>query len=149
MLLAPHGISLAHQRCNLLIQVAEFRKPKVMHVIAGRGRFNPADTRKLDSPFEPQPAVQPVPPWFRADKPHADLKNDGGLLRVNGHRPARANQRPKPLEQLADHRILADEMVRDPVAAARVPDVARHEAVAAARAGPERFLLWLHKNFLR
>lgn len=87
--------------------------------------------------LEPEVTVEPLFLRHRAREADADLKDDAGFLRVHVGRTEVLDDRVEPIEQLANDRRLACEMILESIAAARMPDVRRHEPVSAGRALPQ------------
>src|SRR3990172_6972457 len=86
------------------------------------------------------PAVQPPRAGMAGRETDFDLKHNSRLLGVHGHWAARLHDPAEPVEQCADERVFALEMIVEIVAGTRVPQVAAHELMPAPGTGPERAL---------
>src|SRR5262245_60325006 len=100
--------------------------------------------RRFDSALQPQRAFQPSFPRHNVGESPAGLKSYAALLRVDRNGAAPFDELDVFVEQLAERRIFAGEVVIERVVAARMRHIAGHELMTAFRASPERRLLFAH-----
>ena len=83
-------------------------------------------------------AIQPAGAWSDLRERHADLKGGTCLLGENGHRTERSDRGRDGIEQRANVRSLAAEVMREIIHAARVRLVAIRKGAVTLRTTPER-----------
>src|SRR5262249_23620085 len=123
-----------------VVQILASREPEVVHEVAAGERFDAVDDRMRPPAFQPQMSTEMTPTRRHGDEPAARLKDDPRLLRVDMDPSEAARRLHEPVEERANLRILAGEVLVDGVATAGMRHVARDEPLTARRARPERRL---------
>jgi len=94
----------------------------------------------LSAPLEPYAGVKPLLSDHSTGEADSGLDNDPRLLSVNWDRAAFPGHGGETVECAAERRRLPREVLRQGVAAARMPEVLGDEAAPAFWARPERLL---------
>src|SRR5688572_26388595 len=102
-------------------------------------RFGTNKPRMSYPSFQPHSCIKPMLSHDRTSKSDAALHDDSCLLGVNGNRSVSSGSCDVAIKRFAQHRRFATEMVGQPIAATRMPDVRRDKAVAAFWTSPQRF----------
>ena len=83
--LFSHGIGHSNEFPELGIELTHALKPKDMHVISRRKRFDASKVRTRVSFRKHQMTIHPGLLWHERRKRHAHLERDAGFLRQYGH----------------------------------------------------------------
>jgi len=116
--LASHCVSFAHKRRKLIIQLRLVAQTEVMHTITRSERIDAMEERRFNSPLQPQRAFHPSLPHHNVGESPAGLKSYAALLRVDPNRAASFDEFDVFVEQLAERRVLASEVIFDWIVAA-------------------------------
>ena len=137
MKLLSHEIRFRDPRTKIIIDVTRLRDSKCVQVIAGRERLHLAEARMVQSPGENDMSVEPVPAGSDLRERHAHLKRDACFFRKDSDRTVRSDDGDDLLEERADDRGFAAEVMRQRESPAGMRLIAVGEYSPARAAAPE------------
>lgn len=149
MLLIPDPVRLGDPRPKFVIDLIGRRQAKRVQMISRRKRLDAAESRMLETSREDEVAIDPLAARGQLRERHANLEGDPRLLRQHAHRTHAFNGCDERIEQRANRRILAGEVMLEIVAAAGVRLIAVREIAAALLTAPERSLHSRHSATLQ
>ena len=117
-------------------------------MIPRRDRLHPAKSRMLQPAREDEVTVEPLCARRHLRERHPHLESDPRLFGQNAHRTDRPDRRYDRVEERADFRPFALEMLFEVRPAAGMRLIAIRELAAALLAAPERRLVF-HRSSLR
>ena len=138
MKLLPHQIRFRHPRSKIIIDVTRLRDPKCVQVVARRERSHLAEARMVQSSGKNDVSVEPVPARSDLRERHAHLKRDACFFRKDSDPAVRSDDGDDFLEERADDRRFAAEVMRQRESPARVRLIAVRKPSSTLAAAPER-----------
>jgi hypothetical protein len=145
--LLADGVCLAHPGLEVRVQLVRRLDPECVEMIPWRERLHESEARVLEPPRENDMPVQPRAPRRDLGERHPDLKGDARLLGENAYWSDPLDDPDDAIEECANLRRLAVEMMIEIVNGAGVRLVAVRELSTALGAAPQRSVRHRHVSW--